>query len=266
MKNFSTDAILLKRVEYGDYDIIVTFFTRSMGRISVMAKNAKKSMKRFAGALDPFIAMNIECTWPKRKKALPILNCLELENAFSYIRTSATKTGYASYWLEMINAWMEEGKPDEALYDLTHYVLTSLNTGKISTEVLSLLFQIRFMALSGFTPNLTGCGECGLSIDEIRQQSMTFDLKGGRIVCNRCLGLDHVSVRQGISISKGTLKQLSWMNAADIHRADRIKFSLSAVREGETLLEGFIPCHIGKDLKSLMFLKRIRENSFNVLQ
>ena len=256
MKTFSTDAILLKRTEYGDYDIIVTFFTRSMGRISVMAKNAKKSMKRFAGAIDPFIAMNIECSWPKRKNALPILNCLELENSFSYIRTNATKTGYASYWLEMINAWMEEGRPDEALYDLTYYVLESLNAGKIPTGVLSLLFQIRFMAISGFTPNLTGCGECDLSLDEIRQQNIIFDVKAGRLICNQCLGTD--GVVQGVCVSKGTLKQLSWMNTTDIRRADRIKFSLSSVREGERLLEGFIPCHIGKNLKSLMFLERIR--------
>ncbi len=311
MKSFSTDAILLKRVEYGDYDVIVTYFTRSMGRISVMAKNAKKSMKRFAGALDPFIVMNIECTWPRRKNALPILNSLEIENPFTHIRTSAAKTGYASYWLDIINSWMEEGRADNELYDLTCYVLDSLNTGLIPMEVLSLLFQVRFMAISGFTLNITCCGQCGIPLDDIRQQMVTFDLMAGKLVCDRCCPSHTVGQRvepgnmhenmhenmhgkmpektsekmpgkrvemvgerieefemaaqrperngQMISVSKGTLKQLSWMNTTDIRRADRLKFSFNAVREGENLLEGFIPCHIGRNLKSLMFLKRIRQ-------
>ncbi|WP_080799655.1 DNA repair protein RecO [Desulfamplus magnetovallimortis] len=261
MKSFSTDAILLKRIEYGDYDLIITYFTRSMGKISVMAKNAKKSMKRFAGALDPFIAMNIECSWPKRKNALPILNGLELENPFAHIRTCATKTGYASYWLEMINSWMEEGRPDDDLYELIYYVLESLNAGHIPAEVLSLLFQIRFMAISGFTPNITSCGDCGVSLDEIHQQMVIFDLKAGKLVCNKCCSSRDISGDEnGVLVSKGTLKQLSWMNTNDIRRAERLKFSVNALREGENLLEGFIPCHIGRNLRSLIFLKRIRRS------
>ncbi|MBF0302041.1 MAG: DNA repair protein RecO, partial [Desulfamplus sp.] len=184
--SFSTDAVLLRRIEYGDYDLIVTYFTRSMGRISVIAKNAKKSVRRFAGALDPFIAMNIECSLPKRKGSLPVLNSVDIENPFANIRTSTAKTGYASYWIEIINSWMDDGKPDVAIYNLIFHVLESLNSGKIPVEVLSVIFQIRFMGISGFTPNLMGCGQCGKSLDEIRQHKVTFDLAAGRLICDRC--------------------------------------------------------------------------------
>lgn len=254
MESFSTDAILLRRIEYGDYDLIVSYFTRSMGKISVIAKNAKKSVRRFAGALDPFIAMNIECSWPKKRGGLAVLNSVDIENPFAYIRTSAAKTGYASYWLEIISSWMEEGKPDEALYDLVFHVLESLNGGKVPMEVLSLLFQIRFMGISGFAPNLMSCGNCGMAIDDIHQHKITFDVVAGRVICDRC-SAEHLT---GITVSKGTLKQLSWMGTTDIRRAERVKFSHTAVKEGEDLLEGFIPCHIGRTMKSLKFLHRIR--------
>lgn len=281
MESFSTDAILLRRVEYGDYDLIVSYFTRSMGRISVIAKNAKKSVRRFAGALDPFIAMNIECSWPRRRGSLPVLNSVDIENPFSHIRTSTVKTGYASYWLEIISSWMEEGKPDEALYDLVFHVLDSLNGGKVPMEVLSVLFQIRFMGISGFTPDLMGCGQCGMPIDDICQHKITFDLMAGRLICDQCRvkieGTGRFSIHEtpsgysvneiagslsgrGIALSKGTLKQLSWISSTDIRQAERVKFSRTAVREGENLLEGFIPCHIGRNMKSLNFLNRIRVN------
>ncbi len=256
MRSFSTDAVLLKRIEYGDYDLIITYFTQSMGRISVIAKNAKKSVKRFAGALDPFTLMNIQCTCPKRKNALAVLNSVDLENPFAKIRTDTAKTGYASYWLEIVNSWMEEGKKDPVLYDLIVYVLDALNTGLMEKEILSLLFQIRFMSLSGFTPELVCCGKCATPIDDIPQQRITFDLTGGRLICDKC-GIN--TIRHGITVSKGTLKQLLWINTRDIKQTERLKFSTAAIQEGEHLLEAFIPCHIGRNFKSLMFLKRIRE-------
>jgi len=256
MVDFSTDGILLKRIDYGEHDLIVTFFTTSMGRISVIAKNAKKSVKRFAGALEPFSAMNLECTLPKRKNLMPVLNNVDLSNPFSKIRTNTASTGYACYWLELVNSWMEEGKGQAGLYDLLFYVLSALDSGFMEKQVLSLLFQIRFMNLSGFSPDFTSCGCCSTSLDEIDQQRITFDFNEGRLVCDKC---GKNSAGQGISVSKGTLKQLFWINNSDLGRAERLRFSPCAIREGEALLESFIPCHLGREVNSLMFLRRIRE-------
>ncbi len=254
MEPFSTDAILIRRIEYGDHDLIITYFTRSMGRLSVMAKNARLSVKRFAGALDPFTVMNIQCTWPKRKNRMPILNSVDIETAFARIRTNAVHTGYASYWLEMVNAWMEEGRQEPELYDLLFYVLKQLNDGIMDVKVLSLLFQIRFMGISGFTPNLSCCGRCETPIDKISQGRITFDFAEGRLVCNRC---GTGSIHHGITVSKGTLKQLFWINTTDMGRAERLKVSPEAIQEGAGLLEAFIPFHIGRDMKSLTVLRRL---------
>ncbi len=256
MSLFSADGILLRRTEYGDHDLIITYFTHSMGRITVIAKNAKKSIKRFAGVLDPFSEMTIHCARQKRKNALPVLCSVDLDDSFSKIRTDAVKTGYASYWVELVNSWMEEGKTQTALYDLLHYVLEALNRGFIETEVLSLLFQIRFMRMAGFSPYIDGCGSCQSPLDDIGQERILFDLTQGRLVCNSC---NPQLVNHGITVSKGTLKQLLWINTTDMGRAARIKFSQRALGEGERLLESFIPCHLGREVKSLMFLRRIRK-------
>ncbi len=252
---FSSDAILLKKMEYGDYDLILTFFTRSMGRISVIAKNAKKSIKRFAGALDPFSVMNICCTRPKRRNSMPVLCSVDLDDSFAKIRMDTAMTGYAFYWVEIVNSWMEEGRAQQPIYELLLYVLASLNSGLMEKEVLSLLFQIRFMTMSGFGPNLSRCGTCSTPLDEIYQDRIVFDFSEGKFICDKC---GKNSIRHGITVSKGTLKQLLWMNNSDIKRIERIKLSPCSVSEGERLLESFVPCHIGRNLKSLIFLRRIR--------
>ncbi|MEA2060465.1 MAG: DNA repair protein RecO [Thermodesulfobacteriota bacterium] len=263
MSGFSTQGILLRRIEYGDYDLIVTYFTQSMGRVSVVAKNAKKSVKRFAGALDPFSLMHIYCTLPKKRKGLPVLDYVEMINPFAKIRMNTAKTGYASYWLELINSWMEQGKAQPEIFYLLSYVLDALNSGGVEKEVLSLLFQIRFMSFSGFTPNITSCGICSAPVDEICQNRIVFDFAECVILCDKCCstrknGVNPRGPGYRVSVSKGTLKQLAWINTRDIKRTGVIKFPGFAVKEGEHLLESFIPCHIGREMKSLMFLKRIR--------
>jgi len=258
MPGYSTDAILLKKIEYGDHDFIISFLTESHGKISVIAKNAKQSVKRFSGALDLFSVNHIQCTFPKKKKdAMTILSQADLENGVANIRYDVFKTAYASFWVEMVYSWLEEGRPKPELYTLLLFSLDALNTGTISKEVLSLLFQIRFMSISGFSPNIENCASCKTSVDDIEQKNIQFDFQDGRILCQKCI---KDRSKYGMTVSKGTLKQLLWINNYGIQRADRMKFSAFAMKEGEKLLEAFIPFHLGKDFKSLQFLKRLRKS------
>ncbi|MCK5164445.1 MAG: DNA repair protein RecO [Desulfobacula sp.] len=256
MHGFTTDAILLRKIEYGDHDFIISFLTKSRGKISVIAKNAKKSVKRFSGALDLFSVNHIQCTFPKKKKdGLIILSQVDLENGFANIRYDIFKTAYASFWVELIHFWLEEDKVVSRLYDLLLFSLGALNAGTLSKEVLSLLFQIRFMSISGFFPDIEKCDECKTPVDLIEQKNVRFDFKEGRIVCQNCI---KKSSQYGMTVSKGTLKQLFWINNSDISRVDRIKFSSYAINEGEIILEAFIQYHVGRDFKSLQFLKHLR--------
>ncbi len=257
MSGFSTDAILLRKIEYGDHDFIISFLTKSNGKISVIAKNAKKSVKRFNGALDLFSVNQIHCTYPKKKKdGLTILSQADLENGFGNIRYDVFKTTYAGFWVELIHFWLEEEKPQPELYDLLFFSLDTLNAGLISGEVIHLLFQIRFMGLSGFEPNIEYCGRCKTPVDMIEQNKVLFDFREGRIICKNCIT---GGSKYGRTVSKGTLKQLFWINKNDVNRMDRIRFSGLALKEGESLLESFIPFHMGREFKSLQFLKRLRQ-------
>lgn len=258
MLDLSSDAILLRRIEYGDYDYIITFLSEKAGKISVIAKNAKKSIRRFQGSLDLFSIMNIQVVFPKKKKdAIPVLLNVDLVDPFEKIRTDVEKTGYASYWAEILNFYLEAQKPQPRLYKLLLFSLNALNSGLISKQVINLLFQIRFMSISGFAPDLKRCGICRILIDDTMaaQKKVIFDIQNGRLVCDKCA---KKATRNSIRISKGTLKQLAWINENEISKAGRIKFSNLAITEGETFLQAFIPFHIGRDFKSLAFLKRIK--------
>jgi len=253
MSSFSTPAIILRRIDFGDYDLIINFFTLTNGKISVIAKSAKKSVKRFAGILELFSVLEIVCN-PGRGKGLPILQEATLKQAFSQSRADIVKIAYASYWAELINVWMEDGKKQVQIYQLFQYVLRKLDLGYMPQEALSIIFQIRFMKISGFCPDLTRCGNCRIEVEELKKGRIAFDIVKGSLVCDRCFS----AALDKIYLSRGTIKQLLWVESGDLKKAGRIRFTKTALNEGLKFLEAFVPYHLGMAPKSLKFLRQIR--------
>jgi len=253
MSSISTSAILLRRIEFGDYDLILTFYSQDRGKISLIAKSAKKSKKRFAGILELFSVLQVVYS-SGRGKGLPVLQEASLLHPFSEIRSDIRKTAYASYWVELIKEWVEEYQKNTPLYLLLLHVLGELDRGNIPGDELSILFQMRFMVLSGHSPNLMKCSTCGREIDRIKDSGVSFNLSMGGIVCSNCASM----ASGNLFLSKGTLKQLLWTATGDLSKAKRIRFTPRSVKEGLEFLEAFVPYHLGKEPKSLKFLKQIR--------
>ena len=175
MPSLNSPAIMLRRMDYGDWDVIATFLSLNRGKISAIAKSAKKSTKRFGGVLELFSALDIVVGYGRRK-GLPVLQEAAIVHPFSRIRSDIHKTAYASYWAEIIYEWLEEGEPATDVYHLLFYVLESLDEGAVSEAALSILFQMRFLMMAGYTPNLEYCIICRRDID---------DLSKGGLICNR---------------------------------------------------------------------------------
>lgn len=255
MSSFTSPAILLRRMDLGDHDLLVTFFTLDRGKTSAVAKFAKKSVKRFAGVLEPFSVVQAVFK-PTRGRGLPVLQEATLVHPFSRIRYDVTKTAYASYWAELVNNWVEAEQPNKDLFHLLEYGFQGLDGTCLSEAELSILFQIRFMVLSGFSPDLTRCRVCGTAADRLAEDPIAFDLVKGGLVCQNCIRDDG----RRVMLSKGTCKQMLWLQNNDLKTAGRIRFAQRALAEGLALLEAFVPYHLGRVPKSLKVLRQIRAN------
>jgi len=255
MPIFSTPAIVLRRSAYGDFDLIVTLLSLSSGKLTVIAKNARKSRKRFPGQLELFSLIHMECRSPRRS-GMTVLQEAELENPFAGIRAHIMKTAYASFWAELIHIWLEEGKAQARIYHLLRYCLDVLDSGIIPSEELSVFFQLRFLSYSGLSPNLSQCQRCHVRLDDIKSGPLFFELAKGGILCQGCSS----NRSSCVNLSKGTLKQLLWVQENDLKTAARLKFSATALMDGLQFLEKFVVFHIGKEPKSLKFLRNLRSH------
>jgi len=253
MSILATPAVLLRRVDYGDFDLILTLFTETTGKISVIAKHAKKSKKRFAGVLELFTVLKITCQ-ASRRKGLPVLQEALLEEPFAAIRENMLHTAYASYWAELVATWAEEAQQLERLYRLLVFVLTGLDRQQMDPALLNLMFQMRFLDIAGLCPNLNYCCVCKTGLDNLPHHVSGFDLPRGGLRCHGCGDQDGAHV----CLSRGTIKQLQWLAEGDLSRVARLRFSGQGMREAQRFLETFVPYHLGKEPRSLKFLRQIR--------
>jgi DNA repair protein RecO (recombination protein O) len=254
MELTNAQGILIRRIDYGDTDLILTFITQKYGKISVIAKSAKKSVKRFGGILELFYMLELIIRPGKGTKP-SILQTASLIRPFEKIRTNVIHTAYASYWAELIHLFVEDKAADDHIYQLFLFVIDQLNQNIVSADVLHILFQIRFLVISGFQPNFFHCHHCQKKLDQISGPACSFDFQKGAICCPKC-----VNQKSNIlNLSKGTIKHLIWIANHDIHQVHRLKYSNDALSEGKFFLERFIPFCIGKAPKSLMFLKKLQK-------
>ena len=252
MTLLTTPAILLRRTDYGDFDLIVTVFSLHQGKMSLMVKSGKKSKKRFAGVLELFSEMEIVAR-RGRRSALALLQDASLKDPFAGIRADIQKTAYASYWVELVNAWMEENIRSEPLYVLLRHVLAELDRSDGGDHALSVVFQLQFLKLSGHSPNLDCCSLCRTDLEGPWQQSLGFSVPAGGIVCRKC-----AAASGSVELSRATLKQLLWVQSGDLAKAARIRLNSRGTREALSFLEAFVPYHLGRQPKSLNFLRQIR--------
>ncbi|MDL2286417.1 DNA repair protein RecO [Desulfococcaceae bacterium OttesenSCG-928-F15] len=246
-------AIVMRRVEYGDYDLILTLFSKKEGKISLLAKNARKSKKRFTGRIENFSLIAPETSRGKNG-GMPFLQGAFLLEPFEGLRLDFLRMGYAAYWMETLCLWLEEKVPQPAVHELVLDFLRELNAGETSPEFLSLVYHLRFLSIAGLAPGLDFCGACGKILGEDASGTIRFDLGRGRVLCPQCQPSSRVQ-----SMSLGTLKALSWVQYRDRDAAGRIQFSGQSRMEGLDFLENFMGFHLGREFRSLRYLRNVRK-------
>lgn len=207
-----TMAYVLSRVPYGESDLIVHLFTEALGKISALARGARRSQKRFGGSLEPIHTLQVEVT-DKPSSDLCTLHEAHLSRARTAIIGNLEcleAAGKALVWLRRsAPGHTPEPKPFLALTEF----LDELDQGKIDTTPQGHVaaFGLRLLEGLGFGLCLDRCISCAKACPE-EAASLLSPEKGG-LICRACGGgpirLDAASRRALSDASEGRLHSLS---------------------------------------------------------
>ncbi|MDY6861535.1 MAG: DNA repair protein RecO [Thermodesulfobacteriota bacterium] len=251
MPNYSTKAVVLHSFDYSEQDKIVTFFTRDFGKIKGIAKGAKKSKKRFS-PLEIITLVSLSFFEKETNNLIRINNTLILD-PYSGIKENFNKFVYGNYILELINEMTGEKEINPEAFDLLLDFLGIFDKQKTKKYFLR-IFEIRLLKYLGYQPHLSTCLVCQKPLSKREDYFFCFD-KGG-IVCLHCLR----SKEKTVKISLGTLKTLTIAQDYTRDKVSRLIFSREAEKESNEILPPFIEYHIGKRMKSLQFMEKVKIN------
>ena len=176
-------AIILKRVAYGEADWIVTLFARDRGRLTGMAKSARASKRRFAGAFEPGAVVDLRYT-ERRGSDLVRLDEAQVAFPINGLLKSLDRIGAVSRTIRLALAFLQEHEANPAKFDLMLRRIMALNEGE-PDPFETAAFELRWLALCGYAPVLTECAMCGQAA-EAGASSWRFSHEKGGLVCSRC--------------------------------------------------------------------------------
>lgn len=178
---YKTSAIILKKVIYGEADLIITFLGRDEGRLSGIAKNARISHRRFGGALEIGSLVNLQYVTRQ------VSELVRIEDASVTIPTtgvmqSLSRIGALSRALELALAFLPERQAAPEKFDLLASYLSSIAV-KEPTPASMISFELRWLSLSGYQPVLERCVKCGKNVNS---GEWVFSLEHGGLYCGSC--------------------------------------------------------------------------------
>ena len=164
-----SEAIVLRTYPLREADLLVTLFTRAEGKVRGVARSAKKSKRRFGGALEPMTYVRAFYDVRERQELARLDACEVLESPL------ATEVTYAravalGHIAELLDELLPDHEANDAIFRLTLSVLHALRLDKTGSDVWMPItyFELWLTRLVGFLPELTECISCGRPLNGTR--------------------------------------------------------------------------------------------------
>ncbi len=198
MNRRQDEAYVLGASELGEADLIVTLLAENAGRVRGVARSARKSRRRFGGALEPLTRVRAE--WTEREgHELHRIEALDLARSYAGMQSDPARQAACAVLAEIAGATTPEGQAEPRGFRLLGAVLQALEAG-LDPWVAVRYFEYWTLRLHGVLPDLATCAACGATLSA---SDPRWVLDDGSLVCSACsrasgrgaLALDRAEIR-----------------------------------------------------------------------
>jgi DNA repair protein RecO (recombination protein O) len=189
--------MVLRATPYGESDLIVHLFTVDHGKVSALARGARKSQRRFAGALGLLVLGQYQLRQRRRGAELWSLESAHVVREWTSLATDVAAVAHASYAIELVRELLPAEQPEPAALALLVELHEALAAHGPSPSVLR-AFELALLDAVGSAPSLDCCVGCGAT-DSLDLPSVIFDTGRGGVACPGCAALTRTSGVRALS-------------------------------------------------------------------
>jgi len=157
-----SEAIVLRSYPLREADLLVTCFTRAEGKVRGVARAAKRSKKRFGGALEPLTYVRLYWEDRERAELARLDSCEVLESPMS-TEVDYPRAVALGYLAEVLDQVLPDREAHDDIFRLTLSVLPQVQAGSIWMPLT--YFDLWLVRLAGLLPELGACIECGAALN-----------------------------------------------------------------------------------------------------
>ena len=243
-----TEAIIISSLNLGEADKLVTFFSLDRGMLKGVAKNARKSFRRFGAGLETFTLSRLHL-YEREHQELARIESADIISQLSHISEDLSRAAAGAVMLELVRELAPLGERNAPAFLLLSHILHLLNAGEDPLFLLS-IFKIKVLSLLGYQPRLDHCLSCGM---QPKGEMAFLGMKGG-ILCPDCMVS---SGEPQVKISSGAVGFYYQALRMEMDKVCRLKPSNGIVRELDQAFTAHTFHILGKRLKSTEFLRAV---------
>jgi DNA repair protein RecO (recombination protein O) len=241
-----TAALVIRSVDVFETSRVVTLFTRDLGKVSALAKGARRLKSSFQAGLDLLSVCDIVLLH-KASEALDLLTEAVLLERFDSLRRDLAAL-YAGYYIaELLHDLTDHHDPHPKLFDAAIVTLRHLGDAPLRARRV-LRFELACLRELGLMPALEACVHCGTPV-EVAGDAVAFGLSTGGVLCAGCRpGQPHVATLSGRTLE--AIRVLASPGSA-WRSLDADTATLGPVR---TTLGAVLSHHLGRRPRMLPYL------------
>jgi len=246
MERVTTAALLARAVDYGEADRVCTLLTEELGKVSALARGARRSRKRFGGALSLFVLGEATLSPPRRGELMSLERFDAREDLSGAVGADLVKVAHGSYVIEVARELWPAEQPEPEAFALVRDTLRALAAHPPAPPLLR-CYELRMLGAVGLAPLLEHCVRCG----DADPGDGWFDLARGGLLCQRC----GPGERPLPGAARELLLRLASLTPDEAARLTQPPELASRTRE---LMLAAVRHNVGKELRSLEFLMQLR--------
>ena len=213
MKLIKVKGIVIRESTYKDNDKIITILTDSIGKVSVIAKGAKKTNS-------PYLASSQYLVYSEfvlyQNTGYFYLNSASVINTFYNLRVDLDKLQTVFELTKLINSVTDENQDCERILKLflnTIYALDKIDKDK---KLIVNAFKIKLFTLLGFAPRQDKCANCSKLLLDAEEEFVYYNYVDNVFLCENCKGIG--DSRSVIRLTKATFNAIFYVIRSDLKK------------------------------------------------
>ena len=206
--HLTTKGLVIRTVDWRDSDRLLTVMTEDYGKMTVKAANIRRKSSRLGSAGQLFAYC--EFTLYEKNGRRTVQDAQVLEQFFS-LSQDLEALALASYFCELLATEGEEDVPAPGMLRLALNCLYALSHHLYDIRQIKAAFELRFLAITGYEPDLWQCAACGAE-----PENPMVNLERGQLHCASC----RQAFGQGVSapLSRAALQAARYVLRCDLKR------------------------------------------------